>query len=626
MNKKASIMMIMLLASALMIGIGPMSTKAVPSPTIEILPNSQTFNNPPINTQFTVNCTLSNMVNLYGVDIQVGWNTSIIQYVSRTKTIPVQTYPTGILNSPTMPIMDTVNESDNGFGGSALGTMYWLSEASMGSAPFNGAGTAFIMTFKIVYVPPVGAPDLTTLIYFTAVTLANSSGKVIPVTPVDGEIIIKPALHTYPAEPLLKVYPTDYYPAYNSFFDVNIYLMNENHGDVSPEWDIAGFDFKVTYNSSLIQGLNATIDPDHWFAGFWPNGVFTIENGTDDVTGLAWIAFLGLPGYLGNHTAVYGQGRIAAIHFKVIYLQVPPPFVGPTCPLDIVNSTIAGFAHPERLYPPWSGSQASVPIPHKVENGIYHAPVLFATGIDIYTNYPPNVNGTGLGNPTDMLWPQKGFYVYAYVLYNLWPEQQKDVAFQLIDPYGVTRAIYYNRTDATGHCWVFIRFPWPCDDPEYQFGYVDGLPTPWTIVATVDIACKVYNDTMPFKYDYRVRIFKTTLDEAIYNHGETITVTIDYGTVSLQQFWALFTVTATDVTGVPFSFNYIWIYVGGASPWCTMKNGTVILTLYIPKYARAGFPATVYVGVLSDWPQYGGDAYYPTRSPETIQQFSIYPY
>jgi hypothetical protein len=635
MNKKALSIMIMLLASTLIIGIQPMSTKAAGSPTIAILPSSQTFNNPAINTQFTVNCTLSNMVNLYGVDIQVGWNTSVIQYVSHTKTIPKTATNHGILNSPTVPVHDDENDTaapgGSNIASAAPGTNYWVAEAAMSpAAPFNGVGNAFLMTFQIIYVPPVGGATIHTKIHFYSVTLANSSGVSIPnVVQIDGNITIIPAAFAYPPYPLLKVSsgtsasaPADIYGVYNQRFDVNILLMGVGHVDLDPLWDVAGFDFMVTYNSTLIKGMNATCDPDGWFASFWPGGIFTVQNGTDDVTGLAWIVFLGIPNTSGAHYTVHGQGRIAAVHFNATYEYTPPP-PDVTCPLNIINVTIAGYAHPERAYPPWNGSLTAVPLPYQVENGMYHAPIKMISGIDIYTDYPPHYNGTGPNMPSDMLWPQKGFHVYAYVQYNRWPEQMKDVAFQLIDPYGTVRAVYYNTTDSSGLCWVFVRFPWPCIDPEHEFGYVNGVPTPWKIVATVDIACVVYNDTMPFKYDYRVRIFKTTLDKTAYDHGEYITVTIYYGTVSMQTFNVTFSVTATDCTGVPFGFAQITQTVGGAA-WCTMKNDTISLKFQIPKYARASpgpptYPATVYVGVVSQ----RLDAYYPTRLPETIVQFAI---
>ncbi len=143
----------------------------------------------------------------------------------------------------------------------------------------------------------------------------------------------------------------------------------------------------------------------------------------------------------------------------------------------------------------------------------------------------------------------------------------------------------------------------------------------WTVVATVDIACDVYTDTLQFKYDYHVRVWKTTLDKADYDHCNDIVVTIEYGTVSMQTFDVLFTITGTDETGVPFGFAYGWATVGGAE-WCTYANGTITLTIHVPKFARAG-EGTIYVQVLHDWPTAGGDSIYPTREPETIVNFII---
>jgi hypothetical protein len=663
MNKKAFGIIVILLASVLMLGIQP--TRAQPGASIAILPSSMTFNNPPVNTVFNINCTVT-AHDLVGGDIEVGWNTTYISYVARTFTVPVEDvgppvvsyYPTGILYENTsvgsfVKVKDVVNQGGVG-GGSAPGTLYWWAAAELGSKPyvpsFNGTGTAFTMQFKIVYDASahVGLPPVTTSIFFTSVTLSNSSGQISPVAITNATITITNPSVVLPPEPLLKVEGsggvTDIYGTYGSNFVANIWLMGADHNGLSGFWDVAGFDFLVTYNPALITVQAETIDPNGWFAHFWPGvpPIFVVENGTLP-GGYAWIAFLGLPGTNGTHTSVNGSGIIAQITFKATYQQVPPPFIGPTCPLDIINATVAGFPHPERAYPPWNSLPLAVPLPYATENATYHAPVLFATGIDIYTNYPPTYNGTGVNMPSDMLWPQKGFTVYADVLYNLWPVQQKMVAFELIDPYGDVVGVFYNTTDSTGHCSIFIRMAWPCNDPQYEFGYTQsgpgsnytnsnfGIPTPWKIVATVDIACHVYNDTMPFKYDYRVRIWKTTLSTEApfppltYSHATWVTVTIDYGSVSMQTFQALFTITATDVSGVPFWYDAANATVGGA-PWCTMLNGTITLQFYIPKYALTGYPATLYVGVLSNLPQNGGSAYYPTRFPETIVQFSIYPY
>lgn len=371
MLKKAFCMMIMLLVSALMMGTRPMTT-AVVTPSIAILPSPQTFDIPAVNTTFTVSCTLSNMADLYGVDIQVGWEPEYIRYVSRQITIPVETYPDGILHKTTLNVRDQVDETAS-MPDSEPETMYWFSEASMAPAPaFNGNGTAFVMTFRIVYNASAHAsePDVHTHIHFFSVTLASSAGIEITHDEFDGEIIIENPGHVYPPEPLLKISPTNYHPAYNSPFDVNIPLMDVLHGDLSPEWDVAGFDFMLTYNSTLVHGLGVTVDPDGWFASFWPGGVFTVKNETDDATGLAWICFLGIPGDNRAHTPVRGQGRIAVVHFNAT-CQLPPSSTVQVFLLNIIDATITGFPHPEIWYPPWNGLECSVSLPCNVQGVPY---------------------------------------------------------------------------------------------------------------------------------------------------------------------------------------------------------------------------------------------------------------
>jgi hypothetical protein len=186
-------------------------------------------------------------------------------------------------------------------------------------------------------------------------------------------MFIKP-IAALPAYPLLKVMSTslsaDVYGVYNKDFYVNVWVMGADYGALNPFWDVAGFDFKVTYNPSLLTGLDAKCDPTGWFASFWPGGVFTVENGTDP-SGLAWFAFLGIPSTSGTHTPVNGKGIVASIHFKAISPPTPP--VGPTCLLHIASCTVAGFPHPERSYPPWNGGPYSVQLPVGLEDATYHS-------------------------------------------------------------------------------------------------------------------------------------------------------------------------------------------------------------------------------------------------------------
>ena len=58
--------------------------------------------------QFTIYVKIKNVTNLYGLDLQFTWDPNIIKYVSHQKHIPVETYPDGVLHSPTIPVKDQV--------------------------------------------------------------------------------------------------------------------------------------------------------------------------------------------------------------------------------------------------------------------------------------------------------------------------------------------------------------------------------------------------------------------------------------------------------------------------------------------------------------------------------------
>jgi len=95
-----------------------------------------------IDETFAVDIVVADVENLYGVDIPFQWDPSILEYVSHTAKIPVETYPDGILHQPGITIMDTADPT--------AGT-YALAYACMNPAPvFDGTGIAFSMTFRVI--------------------------------------------------------------------------------------------------------------------------------------------------------------------------------------------------------------------------------------------------------------------------------------------------------------------------------------------------------------------------------------------------------------------------------------------------------------------------------------------
>jgi len=94
-----------------------------------------------IDETFTVDIVVADVENLYGVYIPFQWDPTILEYVSHTAKIPVETYPDGILYEPGIFVVNDIDPT--------AGT-YALAYACMDPAPvFDGTGIAFNLTFRV---------------------------------------------------------------------------------------------------------------------------------------------------------------------------------------------------------------------------------------------------------------------------------------------------------------------------------------------------------------------------------------------------------------------------------------------------------------------------------------------
>jgi len=597
----------LLIASSLMV-LTPNAT-AFASAYYEVLPELKEFGPAPCEGQeFSIAVWLKNVTTqtvpkgVFGVEIKLQWNETYLELRRVLLKIGVSG---GVLNAP---YFTAKNES--------IGTnTWWISASSLaGAQPWFGEGIVAEFTFRIIKQPKelLGETDVTTKLALIFTDLVDSEAKPVSHDRKDGTVIIHAQPYKYPPAPTVEVRPS-VYKARNlgETFDIAIYITSydETGKEVGVDsfWDVSGFDISLYYDPTLIWPISIT-EGDFLKKTGSPTWGW-ISNDTD--AGKIWAVYtmVGLP-----HTPVSGTGNLLIITFKAIFeAETYPPA---TCTLNLDDVHLASWPHPERLMRPWEGRPYAVELwLDQVKDGQYYSPYVLPGGwIDVYTQYPDPYGGQGPNMPSDMFWPQKEVILYANVRYGRWPEQNKDVAFQVIDPHGETWAVIYARTNASGVATTSFRLPWPCDNPEYWLGT-------WKVIASVDVACKIVNDTLEFKYDYHVRVWKTTADKTAYNHGETITVTVKYGTVSMQEFDALIVVTALDDTGVPFGIASTWVTAGGAQ-WCTYANGTVTLTINIPKFARQG-TAKLIVLFMHDWPVYGGDAIYPAREPESLVKIGI---
>jgi hypothetical protein len=195
-------------------------------------------------TTFTISVKVANVTNLYGIDLQMTWDPTIIKYVSHTKKIPVESNPGGVMHSPTIPVMNNVDETAS-MPGSEPGTRYWLAEASMlPAAGFDGAGTFVEITFQVVGLG-------TSLIKINAATLADKDGNPIDYTAIDGKFVN----YVPPPPP-----PADIFVNPSSVINANLTPPSDFTVsiDVKKMLNLYSYEFWLGFNASLLQFSQAT--------------------------------------------------------------------------------------------------------------------------------------------------------------------------------------------------------------------------------------------------------------------------------------------------------------------------------------------------------------------------------
>ena len=117
------------------------TVKTSPETTIRVEPYVSTA---PVGGIFTINISLTDVQNLYGVEITVRWNASILKVMAVNIRLGVESHRDGVLHEP---IFVAKNETVQGKGEYLLGG---LSTAPAQS--FNGSGNIVRITFRVISI------------------------------------------------------------------------------------------------------------------------------------------------------------------------------------------------------------------------------------------------------------------------------------------------------------------------------------------------------------------------------------------------------------------------------------------------------------------------------------------
>lgn len=455
----------------------------------------------------------------------------------------------------------------------------------------TGGGVLVVLTFKITAEPPWNGQILN---YFDLwdTKLANTVPVPIDHIATDGtyEYNYMPpeSNHYLSVEPPTTVVPAGapVVGTPKAFFDVYVDVndLNYNH------W-IVGIEFKLAYDPTLIDYSAIAVDP--WLDAFGDIYMVPVIEGPGYIHTAVVLLPHSYPPAVWNNP-IDGSGHLVKVTFEVIYQEAFP--WEDSSPLDLYDCKFSNIV------------AESIPGLECVDGLAIVKGFIIGRQIDLYTCYPEPYGGQGPNSPSDMFWPQKEVCLCANVTYNLWPVQNKIVAFEVHNPAGEIVDILTAVSDENGFATTSYRIPWPCFNTSALFGI-------WTIIATVDIACIVVNDTMQFHFDYMIEWVKVTtklgdVETADFKHGDVVTVCVDYSTYAIQHYNVLFTCVIHDELNYPIGKEYKQVTIGDLDMmlWCQLDNDTVCFDIPIPKHAAAGI-ATIHINALSDFPWFAGSAW-----------------
>lgn len=141
--KLQSLMLAVIFGLVVLFPIQAASVQAASSTTISSIPSTTT---PASGEIFAVNITVSNVQNLYGVDVELSWNASVLQVLNVDLRLGVESHPDGVLHEILPDAEIEIVENDV----SAETGTYHIVATSVNPAPsFSGSGNIAVLTFNV---------------------------------------------------------------------------------------------------------------------------------------------------------------------------------------------------------------------------------------------------------------------------------------------------------------------------------------------------------------------------------------------------------------------------------------------------------------------------------------------
>jgi hypothetical protein len=216
---------------------------------------------------FTVDFNITNIEDLYSLDIKIGWNTTLMDYVNHTITIPVEQNPGGILHMPASITKDKLNQT--------AGTYQIVAKSVEAAYPFTGSGTVFRMIFE-------ARINSSSFLQILSTELLDRYSQPLPHIILNGIVNILPGTHNV-AVTAISCVKRNVGCGYN----VGINVTAVNRGTFTESFNITVYANGTAASTSLVLlcGNDSKQVIITWDTTGWAKGNYTISAYAAPVTG-----------------------------------------------------------------------------------------------------------------------------------------------------------------------------------------------------------------------------------------------------------------------------------------------------------------------------------------------------
>jgi hypothetical protein len=269
-NKLISSLLLSLLLIGILTAALDVSRVAAAQATLSIYPSTVSETPSNINKKFTVSVKVQNVTDLFGLDINITWDNTLITFASLDNSSLSTIWPSGFFE----PLSSPGYQSGAGYVDFAA--------VATGGPSFNGTGTLYSITFNIVKACNF---PLSTSIHFSMVKLSDSGANPISATLIDGQYTMSAIV---PDIDFNLINPNTSKPwEYGKYFEVQV-----NVTQISSH--LTGYNLKINYTSQLLDYYSVNFG-----GGILDTGsVDSSTLGTVHVSGSSSTPFIGNNGLL----------------------------------------------------------------------------------------------------------------------------------------------------------------------------------------------------------------------------------------------------------------------------------------------------------------------------------------